>query len=89
MEKIVLDHPVNVDGLEIKTLGLRRPKVKDQLTADKAGGSDAEKEIRLFANLSEQPPAVIEELDLADYAKLQKAYTGFLSSAPGSAGKRS
>ena len=60
-------------------LTLRRPKVRDMLAADKASGSDAEKEVRVFANLCEVAPAVIEALDMADYQALQERYAGFLS----------
>lgn len=77
--KIELKHPVAVAGEEVKVLHLRRPKVKDQLAADKGAGGNAEKEIRLFANLCEVAPAVIEELDLADYRAVQEAYSAFLS----------
>lgn len=77
--KINLDYPVRIDGVEVKVLQMRRPKVKDQLAADKFGGGDAEKEVRLFANLCEVAPDTIEELDLADYTKLQGEYKGFLS----------
>jgi hypothetical protein len=76
---VKLKHPVSVDGQEYASLILRRPKVRDMLGADKLGGSDAEKEIRIFANLCEVPPSVIEELDLADYQALQGVYQGFLS----------
>lgn len=79
MQTIELQHPVTVAGEEIKRLTLRRPKVKDQLAADKGTGSNADKEVRLFANLCEVAPAVIEELDLADYRQVQEAYSGFLS----------
>jgi hypothetical protein len=79
MSQITLHHPVTVDGQQIKTLTLRRPKVKDQLAADKGAGGNADKEVRLFANLCEVAPKVIEELDLADYRQIQEAYSGFLS----------
>lgn len=79
MDTIVLSYPVNVDGKEIRELKLRRPKVRDTLAAEKIGGSNAEKEIHLFANLTEQTRATIETLDMVDYGKLQDAYTGFLS----------
>ena len=42
-----------------------------------AGNTDSE--IRMFANLCEVAPAVIEELDMADYMRLQRVYEGFLS----------
>lgn len=79
MQTIELKHPVTIAGRETKTLSMRRPKVKDQLAADKSSGSNAEKEIRLFANLCEVEPSVIEELDLADYRRVQEVYGGFLS----------
>ena len=80
MEQVKLHYPVTVNGADVEALNLRRPTVRDMLAADKARGSDAEKEIRMFCNLCEVGPEVIESLDLADYARLQKAYQGFLSS---------
>lgn len=79
MKKITLKHPVDIDGAKVTQLSMRRPKVKDQLAADKASGSSADKEVRLFANLCEVSPATIEELDLSDYRQLQETYTAFLS----------
>jgi len=78
-ETIELQDPVLVDGTRIERLTMRAPKVRDMLAQDKAKGTDAEKEVRLFANLCEVAPAVVEELSLADYRRLQEAYTGFLS----------
>jgi len=78
-ETITLKHPITVDGETLNELTLRRPKVRDMLAADKQSGSDAEKEIRTFANLCEVAPSVIEELDMADYQALQECYAGFLS----------
>ncbi len=78
-EIITLKRPVTVDGDVLAQLALRRPKVRDMLAADKATGSDAEKEVRVFANLCEVAPSVIEELDMADYAQLQESYQDFLS----------
>lgn len=81
METIKLTHPVEADGGTVSALQLRRPVVRDMLAADKAAGSEAEKEVRMFANLCEVAPGVIEALDLADYTTLQETYKGFLSSA--------
>jgi hypothetical protein len=58
---------------------LRRPKVRDMLASDKKVGSDADKEIALFANLAELSPDEIASLDMADYKQLQDAYKDFLS----------
>lgn len=81
MSKAVIDlkYPLE-DGTN--RLNMRRPKVRDMLAADKAKGSDAEKEIAMFANLCEVAPGDIEALDMADYKELQTAYSGFLSSGP-------
>ena len=58
---------------------MRRAKVKDQLAVEKVGGSDAEKEIRLFSLLCNVPMELIEEIDIADYKQIQKEYGDFLS----------
>ena len=79
MTDIKLSYPIKSDGKEITSINIRRPKVRDQLSADKAAGADGEKEVALFANLCELPPSAIEELDMADYTKLQEAYSSFLS----------
>ena len=79
METIKLAYPVLVDGDTVNALQLRRPVVRDMLAADKAAGSEAEKEIRMFSNLCEVAPSVIESLDLADYTRLQETYKDFLS----------
>ena len=76
---VKLDHPVTVDGQEWSELTMRSPKARDSRDAQRGvGSSAADTEIRLFSNLCEAPPAVIEELEMADYLKLTEAYSGFL-----------
>jgi len=77
--KIELMHSIEIDGAKVSVIQLRRPKVRDMLSVEKSVDNDAEKEIQLFANLSELSPDNLLELDMADYAKLQKAYQDFLS----------
>ena len=77
--KIELTHSLEIDGAKVSVIQLRRPKVRDMLSVEKSVDNDAEKEIQLFANLSELSPDNLLELDMADYAKLQKAYQDFLS----------
>lgn len=77
-ERIPLNFPIEHDGVPITEVALRRPTVGDHLAAQKAAGTDAEREIRLVANLSELPPEAIHKLDMKDYAKLQKVLGGFL-----------
>lgn len=81
METIKLKYPVEVTGETFTNLTMRRSKIKDRLLVAKMKNvSDEEKEIRLFANLCEVEPKVIEELDEADYSNLQKVYLGFFNS---------
>lgn len=77
--KIKLTHSIEIDGAKVSVIQLRRPKVRDMLSVEKSVDNDAEKEIQLFSNLSELSPDNLLELDMADYAKLQKAYQDFLS----------
>ena len=81
MEIIKLKYPVEITGESFNKLTMRRSKIKDRLAVAKMkNSSDEEKEIRLFANLCEVEPKVIEELDEADYSNLQKVYLGFFNS---------
>lgn len=81
MQNIELKYPVESAGETINNLTMRRSKIKDRLLVAKMKTtSDEEKEIRLFANLCEVEPKVIEELDESDYSNLQKVYLGFFNS---------
>ncbi len=80
--QVELSYPVKMDGTELRVLQLRRPKVRDLIVAAKLGGSDEDKEVRVFANLCEVTPETIEELDISDYKKLQDAYQSFFGKAP-------
>lgn len=76
---ITLEYPVTHQGTEYTSLTMRRPKVRDSRDAQRGGGGNSDHEIRLFANLCEVPPSVIEEMDMKDYMQIQAAYEGFLS----------
>ena len=76
---ISLQYPITADGVQVTKLTLRRPLVRDRLIAEKASGSEFEKEIRFIANLCEMAPQHIEILDMVDYAKLQECLADFLS----------
>jgi hypothetical protein len=75
-ETIDLKYPLE-NGMN--RLTIRRPKVRDQLAAEKAKGSDSEKEIALLANLCEVAPSDIEAMDLVDYKALTEKYRSFLA----------
>ena len=77
--RIPLQYPLTIDGMQFDSLTLRRPLVRDRLIAEKASGSEAEKEIRFVANLCDMAPQHIELLDLSDYTKIQECLSNFLS----------
>jgi len=79
MKKIELQTPVQVNGVEVRTLTMREMKARDRLVVDKVRGGEFEKELILIANLCEVDRAVIEELEMVDYLELQRAYSDFLS----------
>ena len=82
MQAITLFVPVTISGTTYETINIRRPKVRDRLAVERIKKTDAEKEIAMIANLAEVTVDVIEELDLADYNKVQEILQGFLAPAP-------
>lgn len=76
---ITLDYPITHDGQTFTELTLRRPTVGDNLAAQKGGISDADREVRLIANLAEVAPEIIHRIDMKDYGQLQRTLAGFLS----------
>jgi len=79
MEKIKLDNPIKVDGVEVHEISLRQPKVRDLLISGKKTVSEEEREVNLIANLAEIPKDSVEDLDLRDYLKIQDWLKDFLS----------
>lgn len=77
MDPIKLDHPIDFEGAKLSEIILRRPKVADVTAARKGNKDEAEQEVQLMAKLAGLPPSAIEELDIADYKKLQEVLTGF------------
>lgn len=78
METIKLSHAITIENNTYEKLSLRRPKVRDRLAVERLKKTDAEKEITMIANLAEVTVEVIEELDLADYGKIQEVLQNFL-----------
>jgi len=77
--KIKLEFPITSGGVLVQEITMRRVKVKDQLAVQKTGGSGAEQEVRLIANLANLAPTDIEELDCADYKRVQETLQSFMS----------
>ena len=84
---IKLEFPITSGAQLIQQITMRRPKVKDTLAAQKVAGSTAEQEVRLVANLASLTPAEIEELDAADYARVQEVLARFFSPTPRNSAK--
>jgi hypothetical protein len=77
--KITLDFPITVSGVEVSHLIMRRPKVRDLMAAQKAGGSEADMGVNLVANLCEITPDDVLELDSADWDKCEAQVAAFKS----------
>lgn len=74
---VVLEFPVEVDGLRYDKLTMRRPKTKDSLNAAKVGGTEVDRAIWLMATLCGVPPEVILEMDEVDSEALGEQYQSF------------
>ena len=77
--EITFGYPVTVDGERVERVRMRNPLARDSRDAQRGGGAEAEIEMRLFANLCELSPKVVEVLDMSDYLKLQKQFQDFLA----------
>ncbi len=75
-EILVLVHPIAVDGREIKELNVRRPKVRDNLIAQKKE-TDADREMTMMSLLTGEDESVLQEMDMLDFGALQQVVVGF------------
>lgn len=73
---VTLTRPVKANGIEVDTLTLRTPAVREVRAADRAAnGDDEQRELMLFAGLAEVGVKDLEGLKLADYRRVQAAYS--------------
>ena len=75
---IEFGYPVTVDGERVECVQMRNPLARDSRDAQRGGGTEADIEMRLFANLCELNPKALEVLDMSDYLKLQKQFRDFM-----------
>ena len=75
--KIVLQHPIKVDGVEVSELSLRRPKVRDLQKIESVSG-EISKVVALASALADLSPEQVAEIDAADFVKISEAVAGFL-----------
>lgn len=72
---ISLSRPSEINGVQIDTLTLRSPTVREVRAADRAaGGDDEQRELELFAELAGAAIADLEGLKVEDYNRLQAGY---------------
>ncbi|MBC3466034.1 phage tail assembly protein [Pseudomonas sp. RW10S2] len=70
-----LSRPSEANGIQVDSLTLRAPTVRDMRNAKAGGASDDEqRELNLFASLAEVGIKDLEGLTLKDYGRLQAGY---------------
>jgi hypothetical protein len=73
-----LKFPVTVAGQVTEALSLRRPKARDLIRANKIK-DDLEKIATMIGDLAEVTPAMVQELDAADFAAVGELVGNFMT----------
>ncbi len=78
--KLTLKHPLKLAEGSVSVLELRRPTVADVLAIESLSDlADYEKDVVLASRLCGRPREDIEQLDVADFMRVQEALSGFFS----------
>ena len=73
--RISLKYPTELSGVTVDTLMMRAPCVRDVRAAQATSNGDAEqRELSLFASLTQTPEAELAALKVVDYMRLQAGY---------------
>jgi hypothetical protein len=73
--RIGLKCPTELNGVQVDRLTMRAPCVRDVRAAQAASNGDAEqRELSLFASLTQTPEADLVTLKVVDYMRLQAGY---------------
>lgn len=73
---VTLSRPSEANGVKVDKVTLRSPTLREERAADRAAQGDAEqRELMLFAGLTEMGFKDIEGLKLLDYHRLQEGYS--------------
>jgi hypothetical protein len=73
---VTLTRPSEANGVNVETLTMRAPSVRAVRAADHASnGNDEQRELMLFAGLTEVGLKDLEGLKLTDYRRVQTAYS--------------
>lgn len=76
-ETIVLDYPVQLADRLLEEVVLKRPSMKVLKKYQIKGENDVDGEMKQFCALTGLRMEEMEELDAADYARLQETYIRF------------
>lgn len=72
---VKLSRPAEVNSIQVDSITMRAPTVRDLRTAQAAAnGDDEQRELNLFASLAEVGVRDLEGLFLKDYNRLQAGY---------------
>ncbi|MFK3907893.1 phage tail assembly protein [Pseudomonas monteilii] len=72
---VTLTKPSEVNGVNVQTITMRSPTVRDVRASTQTGGDDDEqRELNLFASLSEVGVKDLEGLTYKDYNRLATGY---------------
>ncbi len=72
--EIKFDKPVEIAGIKVDKVELREPRVQDIIEMQKRSGLDSEKELFLFADLTQIAPDELRKIPLKAYRKIQEAF---------------
>ena len=73
---VTLTRPSQANSIDVETLNLRNPTVREVRATDRAAnGDDEQRELMLFAGLAEVGLKDLEGLKLTDYRRVQTAYS--------------
>lgn len=70
------------NGQRIAKLEIRRPKVKDIKAAQRISANAADQDIYLFARMCGITQEDMEELDMADFARVQQTFSDMRDAKP-------
>lgn len=75
MAQITLSKPSQINGVQTDRLTMRAPTVRDVRASNAtSNGDDEQREMTLFASLTQSGQGDLEGLKLTDYQRLQAAY---------------
>ena len=72
---VKLSKPAEVNSVQVDSITMRAPTVRDVRTAQAAAnGDDEQRELNLFASLAQMGVRDLEGLSLKDYSRLQAGH---------------